>query len=105
MKINKKKLLIVVLFVGYVLLYFLISRNSLEINKKYGVNGFYYVPLCSPEQFARSPSFQILHEVGIVMFYPIWFVDHVFNGPEYERYACFVLNAPANSKLNSPRQP
>ena len=47
-----------------------------------GLDGFLYAPV-PLDMFAKSRLWQRVHDVGIIFFYPVWYIDNVFGGPSY----------------------
>lgn len=83
---RRKPVLIVsgiLILVAYVASYVFVSRSSLALNRKYGIEAFYYTPPCRPDVFAQSQSLQQVHEIGKVVFYPVWRLDYALGGPAY----------------------
>lgn len=66
----------------YMVAYFVLSRVSLTKAKMVGIDAFYYVPV-NPRQIADNRTLEELHFVGIVLFYPLWWVDNSLGGPHY----------------------
>ena len=67
----------------YLVTYFTLSGVSLAYMRKHGFNEFYYVP-CDLSSLIANRKLEYVHGIGIVLFYPIWAVDHfLFGGPEF----------------------
>jgi len=65
-------LLAMALYVGS---YFVLTRQSLAINRLWSLKGFYYVPCCDPDMLFQSPTLRALND-GLKVFYrPIEWID------------------------------
>ena len=85
----------------YVALYFVLSRLSLRINAKMGVQGFFYVPVSATDM--QLATLQRLHEVGNIVFYPAWLVDYkILGGPVVSAIPLFNLDNSNTNGLATP---
>jgi hypothetical protein len=68
-----------IIIAAYIAIYLTLSRVSLLVLRKEGVNGFFFVPV-TQRVMANSISCQIIHFSGVVIFAPLWVLEESLGG-------------------------
>jgi len=73
---------VVVLLLLYVGSYIAVSRWSAHlVRRDWNGFGFYYIPV-RPDKIIESRTWQRVHQVGSIIYWPLWYIDfHLLGGP------------------------